>query len=119
MNSVTKGLGATQQTLDLLYQNGAKLDSESKVEGMRRTIMQEREERKELKKDVKKRRSSMKATERKVARRGSALGTTSGMESLTAGKTKRRSSMRRHSLADGTTGSDEGAIFTTERPEAG
>ena len=67
LNSVTKGLGSTQQTLDLLILHGAKLSVDSKVENLAASILRERErhdakkamERKGGKKRSRRRKTSM------------------------------------------------------------
>ena len=88
LDSVTKGLGSTQQTLDVLISYGAKFCIDSKVEILRKSILSERRE--------SMRRSSM-------SRRSSSMGKGSSMRRRNSmGKGSRMSSsMRRFSSSIG------------------
>lgn len=98
LNSVTKGIGATQQTLDLLHLNGAKLSEESKVEQMKQIILKEQKSSFQQQK----RRSSMRSRRRSSMKSGlgrrcsmrSGLGRRSSMRSGLTRKNSMRSGLR-------------------------
>jgi hypothetical protein len=88
LNSVTKGIGATQQTLDLLHLNGAKLSEESKVEQMKQIILKEQKSSFQQQK----RRSSMRSRRRSSMKSG--LGRRCSMRSGLGRRSSMRSGLR-------------------------
>ena len=96
LNSVTKGIGATQQTLDLLHLNGAKLSEESKVEQMKQIILKEQKSSFQQQK----RRSSMRSRRRSSMKSG--LGRRCSMRSGLGRRSSMRSGLgRRSSMRNG------------------